>query len=141
MVHGMSESRRQKDREKLEGLERKIERKATIRIVLIVCSGAPFLFFLNTTWGHAALLAYLLTALFFGVVLVPICPPVGTSWFWKAMVPIVLLHFTIVLGLVWANLKIPEVNSLPRMLYGFATVILAAEWWLSQRIINMFEPK
>jgi hypothetical protein len=141
MGHGTSERRRQEDLEKLAKLERTTNRKDTIRLVLILCSATPFLFFLHTAWGHAALLGYLMTALLFGLGLVGLYPPVGTSWFWKAIVPIVLLHSAIISGVVWANLNVPEMNRLPRMLYGFAAIILVGEWWLSQRIINVFQPK
>jgi hypothetical protein len=73
--------------------------------------------------------------------LVPDYPPLGTSWFWKAMISIVVLHAAVVFGLVWLNLNIPEVNRVPRMLYGFAGIILMIEWRLSLLIINTCQPK
>jgi hypothetical protein len=75
MGHGVSEKRRQKDQEKLGRLERTIDRQGTIRLVLILCGTVPFFFFLDTRWGHAALLGYAITAFFFGLLLVPDYPP------------------------------------------------------------------
>jgi hypothetical protein len=116
------------------------DRWDTIRLALILCGAAPFLFFLHTTWGRVALLGYLLTALFFGLALVPAYPPLRTGWFWKAMPPIVAIHSAIIFGLVWLNLKIPETNKMSRALYGFAAIILVIEWRVSVRIIDAFEP-
>jgi hypothetical protein len=129
------------NQEKLGRLERMIDRQGTIRLVLILFGAVPFFFFLSTNWARAALLAYILTACFFGLLLVPDYPPFGTSWFWKAMIPIVVFHGLVIFGLVWLNLNIPEMNRLPRMLYGFAGIILMIEWGLSLRIINTCQPK
>jgi len=118
-----------------------VDRKDTVRFVLVMCGAVPFFFFLDKSWGHAALLGYLLTGLFYGVALVPNYPPFGTSWFWKAMIPIVAVHSAIVIGLVWLDLSLPEINTMPRWLYGFATVILVLEAWLSWRFIDVLEPQ
>jgi len=117
-----------------------VDRWDTFRLALILCGAAPFLFFLHTVWGHAALLAYLLTALFFGLALIPAYPPLGTSWFWKAVVPIIFMHSAITFVLVWLNLGIPEINKWPRAIYGFASIILVIEWRVSLRIIDALEP-
>jgi|SRR5580704_16476074 hypothetical protein len=117
-----------------------IDRKDTVRSVLVLCGAIPFFFFLSTGWARAALLGYLLTGLLFGVVLVGDYPPFGTSWFWKAMIPIVLVHSAIVFGLVWLDLNLPEINRMPRWLYGFAVLILVLEVQLSGRIIDAFQP-
>jgi hypothetical protein len=140
MGHGIGEKHRQEGQEKLKRLERTIEGKDTIRFVLVLCSAAPFFFFLQTSWVRAALLGYLLTACLFGLLLVPDYPPVGTTWFWKAMMPIIVVHLAIVFGLVWLDLKVPDINRMPRMLYGFAGMILVIEWRLSLRIIGALQP-
>ncbi|HEV2113238.1 MAG TPA: hypothetical protein VGR50_03760, partial [Terriglobales bacterium] len=67
-------------------------------------------------------------------------PPLGTSWFWSALALIVLLHVAIASGLVALDLKVPAINRLPRMLYGFLTVILLIEWRISIRIIEICWP-
>ena len=139
--HAISEKHRQMNQEKLGRLERTIDRQGTIRLVLILCGAAPFFFFLSTSWARAVLLAYIPTALFFGLLLVPDYPPLGTSWFWKAMIPIVVVHSGIVFGLVWLNLNMPAMNKMPRVLYGFVGVILMIEWRLSLRIISTCQPK
>ena len=141
MGHGVSEKRRQEDQEKLGRLQRTIDRQGTIRLVLILCGAVPFFFFLDTRWGHAALLGYAITAFFFGLLLVPDYPPLGTTWFWKTMIPIVAVHSGVVCGLVWLDLNIPEVNRMPRWLYGLAAVILFLEAYVAGRFIETCQPK
>ena len=141
MGHGVSEKRRQKDQEKLRKLERTIDRQGTIRLVLILCGTVPFFFFLDTRWGHAALLGYAITAFFFGLLLVPDYPPLGTNWFWKTMIPIVAVHSGVVCGLVWLDLNIPEVNRMPRWLYGLAAVVLFLEAYVAGRFIETCQPR
>jgi hypothetical protein len=114
--------------------------KDTFRIVLIGCLGLPLLFFPGT-WARLTLEAYFLTAFLFGALLVPEYPPVGTRWFWKAILPIAVMHSAVVFGLVMLSLEIPEINRLPRMVFGFLAVILVAEWRLALRIIETFEPR
>jgi hypothetical protein len=140
----MSEKHRRDNQEKLaklDALEKIRDRQATIRLVLILCGAVPFLFFLNSNWAHAAMLSYMLTACFFGLLLVPEYPPLGASWFWKPMIPIVILHELVIAGLVRLNLSIPEMNRMPRMLYGYAGFVLVIEWQLAKRIIDACQPK
>jgi hypothetical protein len=117
-----------------------VDRKDTIRCVVVLCGAVPFFFFLQTDWARAALLAYLPTACLFGVLLVADYPPVSSAWFRKAMIPIIAMHAAIISGLVWLNLSIPELNKMPRMLYGFVGVIVLVEWRLSRYIIEVFHP-
>jgi hypothetical protein len=144
MAREASEKRLQKNQEELERIEKQVkvsDRQATIRLVLILCGILPFLFFLNSNWAHAALLGYMLTACFFGLLLVPEYPPVGTSWFWRSMIPVFILHVAAIVGLVWLNLSIPEMNRMPRMLYGYAGIVLVIEWQLAKRIVDACQPK
>ena len=120
--------------------ERQVRNKYTIRIVLIGCIGLPLLFF-QGAWARLTLEGYLLTALLFGALLVPEYPPAGTRWFWKAMLPIAIIHLAVVFGLVTLSLEVPEINRLPRMVFGFLSVTLVAEWRLSLLIIETFEPR
>jgi len=117
-----------------------VDRKDTIRCVLVLCGAAPFFFFLHTKWARPALLVYLPTACLFGVLLVADYPPVRSGWFRKAIIPMVAIHLAIISGLVWLNLSIPELNKMPRMLYGFAGIILLVEWRLFRYIIEVFQP-
>jgi hypothetical protein len=112
----------------------------SIRVALVLCSALPFLFFWHTPWVPAALLGYGLTAIFFCIALLDAYPPFGTSWFWKAMVLILIIHSTIIFGLVWLDLKVPYANRWPRALYGFGAMLMAVEWRLSLYIIDNFEP-
>jgi len=90
---------------------------------------------------HAALIGYLMTALFFFVVLPREYPPFGSRWFWKAMIPIVIIHCAFVIGLVWLDLEVPYINKMSRALYGLATTLLVIEWRLSLRIIDVTCPQ
>jgi hypothetical protein len=111
-----------------------------IRLILFLCGAAPF-FFLNASWANAALMAYLLTAVLFGLLLPADYPPIGTRWFWKAMIPIAVLHLAIVLGLVAVNVEIPAINRLPRIVVGFVGIVAVLEWRVALRLIETFEPK
>lgn len=86
------------------------------------------------------MLGYLLTAVFYGLLLVPDYPPFGTSWFWKTMIPIMMVHSVIVFGLVWLDLYVPEINKLPRWLFSFAAGILFLEGYVAGRFIDALEP-
>lgn len=87
------------------------------------------------------MLAYLLTAVYFGLLLVPDYPPARSQWFWKSMTPVVAIHFMILFGVVWLDLEVPYINTLPRALVGCVGMILFAEWRLARRIIDALEPK
>jgi len=144
MAREASEKRLRKNREELERIEQQVkvfDRQSTIRLVLILCGAVPFLLFLNSNWAHAALLGYMLTACLFGLLLVPEYPPLGTRWFWKSMIPIFVLHAAVIGALVWLNLSVPEMNRMPRMLYGYAGFVLVVEWQLAKRIVDACQPK
>jgi hypothetical protein len=38
-------------------------------------------------------------------------------------------------------LNVPEMNTMPRMLYGFVAIVIVIEWRLAVRIIDACEPK
>jgi len=114
--------------------------KYTARLVLFICGALPF-FFLHTFWANAALVVYSMTAGLFGILLLGEYPPVGTSWFWRAILAIISLHSVVVLGLAVLNLEIPVMNKLPRLLYSLLGIVVVAEWRLSLRIIEASEPK
>jgi hypothetical protein len=110
----------------------------SIRFIVIMAGAAPFLFFLDRSWAALALLIYLLTGGLFGMLLMPDYPRVGTITFWKSIVPIALLHLIVIGGIVYLYTMIPYVNKLPRMMYGFALLVVLLEWRISQRIIDTF---
>jgi len=112
----------------------------TLRIVLVVSGGVPLLF-VHASWATTALIGYSLTAVLFGILLIGEYPPLGSRWFWKAMIPIIIIHSAIVFGLVLLNLEIPEMNRLPRVVYGFLGIVVAVEWYFSLHIVEAFRPK
>jgi hypothetical protein len=112
----------------------------TMRVAIVLTSAIPFVFFWGRAWMHAALIGYLMTALFFCAVLPGEYPPFASGWFWKAMIPIVLIHCALVTSIVLVDLEVPYMNKMPRALYGLATTLLVAEWRLSLRIIDACEP-
>lgn len=106
----------------------------------MVLGATPLLFFVHSRWVHAALLAYVLTAIFLGIALAGDFPPFGSRWFWKATVLMVIVHTAVLVGLVWLDLRFPTLNRTPRVFYGFVGAICLLEGKLCQYIIDMFDP-
>lgn len=113
---------------------------STVRTAIVLCGAIPFLFFWHRTWAPAALLGYSMTALFFCVALAGEYPPFASKWFWRAMLPIILIHCSLVTSLIWLDLEVPYINRMPRALYGVAAILLTAQWRLSLRIIDAYDP-
>jgi hypothetical protein len=111
-----------------------------IRLILVLCGAAPF-FFLSASWANAALMAYLPTAVLFGLLLPADYPPIHSRWFWKAMAPTAVLHIVVVIGLIALNFEIPALNRLPRILVGFVGIVAVLEWRVALLLIQAFEPK
>jgi hypothetical protein len=86
--------------------------------------------------------AYVLTALLFGWLLAGDYPPVGTRWFWKAMVPLFLMHSAVLYGFVQMTLYFPYSGAkLPtRMVWGFLGAAVFFEYRVSLRIIRGLGP-
>jgi hypothetical protein len=57
------------------------------------------------------------------------------------MIPILLVHSGIVLGLAKLNLEFPQIDRLPRVTYGVLMVVLSAEVLGFMRIIEAFRRK
>lgn len=144
MGHRTSERRREENQEKLQTLERTMDRwnrRSTIRTVLVLCGAAPFFFFLATSWAKPALLGYVMTGLAIVAAVDHGWPPRSSLWFWRALLLVAAIHVAVVSTFVWLDISVPKVNSLPRMLYGFAALALVAELRLAFRIIDAFERK
>lgn len=112
--------------------------RVTTRLILLACSAIPILFFLNRRWANAFLLSYLLTGCIV-VVLAENFPPFATRSFWKASVLLTCIHLVIVAAFVWLEMAVPEVNELPRMLYGFAVIVFFLECRVAFWIIDGLE--
>src|SRR5438445_13736065 len=105
---------------------RQMRNRQTWRDLAILGAGVPLLF-VNAIWAKPAFIVYALTFGFFGILMSGEYPPSGTRWFWRAMPVIVLLHSAIVVGLVMVDLEVPGVQGLPRILFGFLTVVAVLE--------------
>jgi hypothetical protein len=114
--------------------------RETWRDIAILGAGVPLLF-VNAIWAKPAFIVYSLTFGFFGILMNGEYPRFGSRRFWRAMPSIVFLHLVIVFGLVMVDLKVPGVQGLPRILFGFLTVIGLIEWRAALWILGAFRPK
>ncbi len=101
--------------------------------------GLPLLF-VNGSWGKPTYIVYALTYSFFVILMNGEYPPTGTRWFWRSIPLIVLLHFAIVAGLIAALLEIPGAEGLPRILFGFLTIVVFFEWRAALWILDTVRP-
>jgi hypothetical protein len=123
-----------------ELLGKRFDRIAKYVLVGIGCGGVPFFFF-QGVWAELLLKAYLLTALLLSGLLLCYWESTSELWFWKAMIPIILVHSGILIGLAKLNLEFPQMDRLPRATYGALTAVLSAEVLGFRRIIEAFRPK
>jgi Zn-dependent protease len=86
--------------------------------------------------------AYVLTARLFGWLLAGDYPPISTRWFWKAMVPVFLMHSAVLYGLVQMTLYFSDSGvKLPtRMVWSFLGAAVIFEYLVSLRIIRALGP-
>jgi hypothetical protein len=101
----------------------RFDRIAKFGVILLSCGGIPF-FFMPGVWGEVLLKVYLLTAFLFFILLSSYWESTSELWYWKAMVPISLVHAGIVTALVRLNFEFPQIDRLPRMTYSVLTLLL-----------------
>jgi hypothetical protein len=116
----------------------------TLTYFLFACGFLPlFIWSLHDdgSWPRYFMMAYVMTAGLFGILMNGEYPPFASRWFWKAMLPIFVLHGAI----LFALFKISVVSSsivpiaLPmRAVYGFVGVLIIFEWHVCLRIIAWF---
>lgn len=117
--------------------------RETIKGVLIACTGLPLLL-VHSPWATVLLHCYLLTALLFGLLLVPEYSDLAGASFWKGMSLIGMVHCLILLGIAKLDLAWGVVfgSVVPtRMVYGILGVILVVEWRLDLYVIGRMEPR
>jgi len=123
----------------------RFQAKSRVALILFACPAIALLLWnFYSSKGTAGLLlsCYVLVAtpLF---LLVGSYPPFGSRWFWKAMLPIVVL----VLVCVYVQVQITdwfqylEVRFPTRMSFGFTSTVAVLEGWAAWRIVDATEPK
>jgi hypothetical protein len=121
-------------------LGKRFDRIGKYIFIFLAGGGIPF-FFVHGVWGELLLKAYLLTAFLLFILLWSDWESTNELWFWKAMIPIILVHSGILLGLAKLNLEFPQIDRLPRLVYGALTVVLGVEVLGFTRIIEAFRRK
>jgi hypothetical protein len=83
-------------------LGKRSDRVAKYVLIIVSCGGVPF-FFVHSVWSEMLLKAYLLTTLLLFVLVSSYWKSTRELWFWRAMIPILLIHGGIVVGLARLN--------------------------------------
>jgi hypothetical protein len=127
------------------GYKTRFEKRYGLLSVLVICGGVPLMgwrLYTGALMSDLLLKAYVLTAPLFGWLLAGDYPPVGTRWFWKAMVPVFLMHSAVLYGLVQMTLYFADSGvKLPaRMVWGLLAAAVIFEYFVSLRIIRALGP-
>jgi hypothetical protein len=127
------------------GYKTKFEKRDRLLSVLVIGGGVPlmgWMLYSGALMPDLLLKAYVLTALLFGWLLAGDYPPVGTRWFWKALVPLFLMHSAVLYGLVQMTLYFAGSGVIlpTRMVWGFLGSALFVEYLVSLRIIRALGP-
>ena len=113
-------------------------------VLFAIPAVALLTWYFYSSQGPAKLLlsCYVLTATPF-YLLVDSYPPVGSRWFWKAMLPIAAL----IAICVYVDIKIAEwfryidVTLPARVAFGFTATVAVLEGWAAWRIVDATAPK
>jgi len=120
--------------------KKRFERIAKYIFVVAALGGIPFLF-IHGVWGELLLKIYLLTTFLLLIVFYAYWESTKELWFWKAMIPILLIHSLVIFGLVKLNTQFPEIDRIPGVDYGALTLVLTAEALVSRRFIEAMRPR
>jgi hypothetical protein len=128
------------------GYRTRFEKRDSLRRILVVCGGVfPLVWRLySSALGPDLLLKiYVFTVPLFGWMLASEYPPLASRWFWKAMIPILVMHSVALYGLVQATLYFGDIGvKLPtRMAWSCVTAAIFLEYGISLRIIRAFDPE
>jgi hypothetical protein len=128
------------------GYKTKHDKRDNFLFVVVVCGVLPLIgwrLYTDAVWPDLILKVYLLTAPLFGMLLPADYPPRRSTYFWKAMAPIVLVHSVVLLVVVkltlyfaYAHVKLPV-----RIVFGFITAAVFVEYFVSLRVIRAVSPK
>jgi hypothetical protein len=90
------------------------------------------------------IMAYVITAVLFGILMNGEYPCFASRWFWNAMLPIFVLHGAILFGLFKMLVVSTSIVPIPlptRAVYGVVGVLLIFEWKVCLRIVDWCRPK
>jgi hypothetical protein len=116
------------------------EHLGKIILIVLFCGVLPFLFQYGE-WSKILAKVYLLTICIFFLVLYVHSRSISEGWFWKAMLLVCLLHSGIVIGVIALNLLFPQMDHMPRAVYGALTGLMVAEGQVSLSIIERFKSR
>ena len=97
--------------------------------------------FMHAPWFPAVLSLHVSTAMLFGILLVGEFPDFGTCGFWRTVLPVVIVHLLVMVGLVFLSLNLQDLHKLPRVMLGLVGIIVMIEWRLSLFLIAVLGPK
>jgi len=120
--------------------EKHFDRVGKFIFIIAAVGGIPFLF-VHGVRGELLLKIYLLTTLLLLIVFYTNWESLKKMWFWKAMLPVAMIHSAAIVALVRLNTRFPEIDQFPGMVYSALSVVLIAEVLLSSRFIEALRPK
>ena len=128
------------------GYKTRFEKRDRMLSAFVIGGGVLLLnwrFYSGALTPDLVLKAYALTVPLFGWLLAADYPPLASRWFWKAMVPVFLIHSVVLYGTVDATVYFANTGvKLPvRMVWSFIPVAVAFEYFLSLRLIRAFTPE
>ena len=128
------------------GYKTRYEKRDNLLFAVVACVALALIgwrIYADALWPDLILKIYLLTAPLFGMLLPGDYPPCRSSYFWKAMGPIVLMHAVVLFVFVTLALYFAKIQvKLPvGMVFGFITATVFLEYFLSLRIIRAVTPK
>ena|SRR5579863_231729 len=117
-----------------------------LRLIAVLAGAVPlFLWRWHSggVWPDVCMAAYLQSAFVFGILLFSSYPPIGSAWFGKSMIFVLLIHIVVQIALAKLAFSLAAVDvKLPtKMFFGFVGVAITGEGYLALRIFRAFEPR
>lgn len=99
-------------------------------LTVLAISGLPLfvLSCLGHHWAEVVVKVLICTVVIFGVLLwVLEREYLDQRWLWLLMIPLILIHFGAMLGLVWLNISFPQMDDFPLFTYPALLPIIVVE--------------